>query len=263
MASRRVLGPTLQGGKDREAPPFGIGGRPGRLQLLTSHSHLLVLEAVWRTLCGLRLRESRAKWLLHSPGSPTTRLIRTPFCNVAHCVSASHQSTKQLLMGLFGNTQTDDTSSSMANQTSTVQDQVNLVGEGTVFEGTVRAESDVRASGRIIGTLDVEGKIMVAEEGSVEGEIDATNAEIAGQVHGEIRIEERLVLKSTARVDGMIETDRLVVEDGAQFTGECEMGTPVSESVGASGEEGRQNGEARPEPSEANEAESSEEIAEV
>ena len=166
-------------------------------------------------------------------------------------------------MGLFGNTQTDDTSSSMANQTSTVQDQVNLVGEGTVFEGTVRAESDVRASGRIIGTLDVEGKTMIAEEGSVEGEIDATNAEIAGQVHGEIRIEERLVLKSTARVDGMIETDRLVVEDGAQFTGECEMGTPVSESVGASGEQGRQNGEARPEPSEANEAESSEEVAEV
>ncbi|PSQ68291.1 MAG: polymer-forming cytoskeletal protein [Bacteroidetes bacterium QH_1_64_81] len=166
-------------------------------------------------------------------------------------------------MGLFGNTQTDDTSSSMANQTSTVQDQVNLVGEGTVFEGTVRAESDVRVSGRIIGTLDVEGKTMIAEEGSVEGEIDATNAEIAGQVHGEIHVEERLVLKSTARVDGMIETDRLIVEDGAQFTGECEMGTPVFESVGASGEEGRQNGEARPEPSEANEAESSSEVAEV
>lgn len=166
-------------------------------------------------------------------------------------------------MGLFGNTQTDDTSSSMANQTSSVQDQVNLVGEGTVFEGTVRAQSDVRASGRIIGTLEVEGKTMIAEEGAVEGEIIATNAEIAGQVQGEIHIEERLVLKSTARVDGKIETDRLVVEEGAQFTGECEMGTPVSEGVGASGEEGLQNGEVRPEASGADEAESSEEVAEA
>ena len=131
-------------------------------------------------------------------------------------------------MGLFGNSQTDDTSSPMANQTGTVQDQVNLVGEGTVFEGTVRAKSDVRASGRIVGTLEVEGKTMIAEEGEVEGEIIATNVEIAGQVQGEIHAEERLVLKSTARVDGTIETDRLVVEEGAEFTGECEMGTAVS-----------------------------------
>ncbi|PSQ82808.1 MAG: polymer-forming cytoskeletal protein [Bacteroidetes bacterium QS_1_65_9] len=166
-------------------------------------------------------------------------------------------------MDLFGNTQTDATSSSMANQTSTVQDHVNLVGDGTVFEGTVRAESDVRASGRIIGTLDVEGKTLIAEKGSVEGEIVATNAEIAGQVHGEIHVEERLVLKSTARVDGTIETDRLIVEEGAQFTGECEMGTSVPESVTPSGEEGRQNGEARPEGREADDTESSEEAAEA
>lgn len=145
-------------------------------------------------------------------------------------------------MGLFGNTQSDDSSSSMASQTGTVQDQVNLVGEGTVFEGTVRAESDVRASGRVVGTLEVEGKTMIAEEGVVEGEIIATNADIAGQVDGEIHVEERLVLKSSARVDGTIETDRLVVEEGAQFTGECEMGTPVPDRAASPDGEERRNG---------------------
>ena len=164
-------------------------------------------------------------------------------------------------MGLFGNTQSDDTSSDMANQTGTVQDQVNLVGEGTVFEGTVRAKSDVRASGRIIGTLEVEGKTMIAEEGTVEGEIIATNAEIAGQVQGEIHVEERLVLKSTARVDGKIETDRLVVEEGAQFTGECEMGTPISESTTAGDKQ--RSWETRSSETEATDDESSEEVAEA
>lgn len=129
----------------------------------------------------------------------------------------------------------------MANQTSTVQDQVNLVGEGTVFEGTVRAESDVRASGRIVGTLEVEGKTMIAEGGAVEGEIIATNADIAGQVEGEIHVEERLVLKSTARVDGKIETDRLVVEEGAQFDGECKMGTPIPDRTASPNGEGSQD----------------------
>lgn len=131
-------------------------------------------------------------------------------------------------MGLFNNTSNDTESSSMANQQTPAQDQINLVGKGTVFEGTVRAESDVRASGQIVGTLRVEGKAMIAESGSVDGEIIATNADIAGRVQGEIEIEERLVLKSTAQVDGNIETDRLVVEEGAEFTGECKMGTPIS-----------------------------------
>lgn len=132
-------------------------------------------------------------------------------------------------MGLFNDSSSsNDNSSSMANQQAPTQDQINLVGKGTVFEGTVRAESDVRASGKVVGTLRVEGKAMIAESGSVDGEIIATNADIAGRVQGEIQIEERLVLKSSARVDGNIETDRLIVEEGAQFTGECKMGTPIS-----------------------------------
>ncbi|MFO8099168.1 MAG: polymer-forming cytoskeletal protein [Salinibacter sp.] len=116
----------------------------------------------------------------------------------------------------------------MANQSSAAQDQVNLVGEGTVLEGTLRAENDVRTSGRIIGTLRVRGKAIVADGGAVEGEIYAVNADIAGHVEGEIHVEERLVLKSSAQVDGRIETDRLVVEEGAQFTGECKMDGSVS-----------------------------------
>lgn len=130
----------------------------------------------------------------------------------------------------------------MANQTSPVQDQVNLVGEGTVFEGTLRAESEVRASGRIVGTLEVEGKTMIAEGGAVEGEIIATNADIAGEVEGEIHVEERLVLKSTARVDGTIETDRLIVEEGAEFTGECNMGTPLPDRAASPDGEEHRNG---------------------
>lgn len=149
-------------------------------------------------------------------------------------------------MALFGNSHTDE-SSPMADQTSTVQDQVNLVGEGTVFEGTLRAKSDVRASGKIIGTLDVDGKAMVAESGTVEGEILATNADIAGQVEGEIHVEERLVLKSTAQVDGKVETDRLVVEEGAQFSGECEMGSPISSGTDSSDGRGSSGSSFRPE----------------
>ena len=124
----------------------------------------------------------------------------------------------------------------MASSKNSIQDQINLVGEGTVFEGTLRAESDVRASGKIVGKLNVDGKAIVAESGVVDGEIVATNADVAGRVEGEIHVSERLVLKSTARVDGNIETDRLVVEEGAVFTGECRMGEAVSAEKSAASE---------------------------
>lgn len=109
-------------------------------------------------------------------------------------------------------------------------DQVTMVGGGTVFEGTLRASGDVRISGRLVGTLSIDGKAIVAQEGAVEGEVAATSADIAGSVQGELLIEERLMLKSTARVDGNIHAGRIVVEEGALFTGQCEIGgVPGSE----------------------------------
>jgi cytoskeletal protein CcmA (bactofilin family) len=110
-------------------------------------------------------------------------------------------------------------------------DQLNMVGEGTVFEGTLRAESNVRVSGHIKGTLDVDGRVIVTQEGVVEGELRATDADVAGSVQGEIHITERLMLKSTARIDGSIAAGRIKVEEGALFAGQCKIGEDVSETV--------------------------------
>lgn len=152
-------------------------------------------------------------------------------------------------MALFGS---EKKQKPMAQQKGTVPQQINLVGEGTTFEGTLRADNDVRASGRIVGRLEVTGKAIVAESGTVEGEVVATNADIAGNVQGEVYIEDQLVLKSSARIDGTIETDRLVVEEGAVFTGECRMGQAASEkSAGMPTAESEIVEERPPQPSEA------------
>ncbi|SHK86048.1 bactofilin family protein [Rhodothermus profundi] len=107
---------------------------------------------------------------------------------------------------------------------TTAPNQLNLVGEGTVFEGTLRTPHDIRISGRVIGTLHVQGKAIIAAEGILEGELYASSADIAGRVQGDLVIEETLLLKETAQVEGRIQTGRLVVEAGAVFDGECRMG---------------------------------------
>lgn len=102
--------------------------------------------------------------------------------------------------------------------------QINMIAAGTEVEGTLRAKDDIRISGRIKGSLYVEGKAIIASDGVVDGDIHATEADISGIVNGEISVKGRLVLKTTARVDGAIKTSRLIMEEGALFEGKCEMG---------------------------------------
>jgi cytoskeletal protein CcmA (bactofilin family) len=114
----------------------------------------------------------------------------------------------------------------MAKQPNTaVSNQINMIGEGTVFEGTLTSESDIRISGRVEGKLEVKGKLIIAQEGQVEGEITAASLDVAGRVQGEIRVEERVVLKSSAVVDGNVQTGRIVIEEGAVYNGKCQMGS--------------------------------------
>ena len=107
-------------------------------------------------------------------------------------------------------------------------EQHNLIGRSTVLQGTLRSNGNVNISGTVEGNVEVEGRTMVMAGGVVEGEVSSTSAEIGGTVNGRVSVRERLVLKSTAVVEGDIRTGKLVVEDGAQFNGKCEMGTAAS-----------------------------------
>lgn len=127
-------------------------------------------------------------------------------------------------MALFRN---DNSDSPMAKQRSSAPappGQVNIIGQGTVIEGGLTAKSDVRISGKVIGNVNVEGKTVVTPEGVVEGEIRSSHADIAGRIEGEVFVHERLVLKESAVVEGNIHTAKLVIEDGATFSGSCAMG---------------------------------------
>lgn len=110
------------------------------------------------------------------------------------------------------------------DSTPSVPSQINLIAAGTSLEGTLSAKDDIRVSGSLKGTLKVEGKAIVAQEGHIEGEIIAADADVAGSVQGDITIKGRLVLKSTARIEGTIKTTRLIVEEGAIIDGTCRMG---------------------------------------
>jgi cytoskeletal protein CcmA (bactofilin family) len=101
---------------------------------------------------------------------------------------------------------------------------LNLIGTGTVIRGDIETAGDIRIDGTLIGKLTAKAKIVLGESAIIEGDIFCQNADISGAVMGNIIVEEMLTLKTTGRMHGDVITRKLVIEAGADFTGNCKMG---------------------------------------
>jgi cytoskeletal protein CcmA (bactofilin family) len=98
-----------------------------------------------------------------------------------------------------------------------------FIDQGSEFSGKLNFKDTVRIDGRFEGEISSENTLIVGETGAVTATIKSQVVVISGEVHGEITATGQVVLHKTAKVDGNIHTARLVVEDGAIFTGRIEM----------------------------------------
>ena len=109
--------------------------------------------------------------------------------------------------------------------------QTNLLVSGTVIKGDVITESNIRVDGKLIGNLKVNGKLVLGQNGIIEGEVICLNASIEGELKGNIKVDGLLVLKETSRIEGNINTHKIGVLEGAQFTGNCIMNSNSSHQL--------------------------------
>ncbi len=117
----------------------------------------------------------------------------------------------------------------MAKQQDSDNQAYNLIDAGTVLKGDIQTKGNIRIDGVLIGTIRSKGKVVVGPGGKVEGEIECQNADISGTLKAKINVEQLLALKSTANIYGDIQTQKLSIEPGANFTGTCSMGGMVKE----------------------------------
>ncbi len=118
-----------------------------------------------------------------------------------------------------GNQSTKETSKNGGLSSS-----VNIIGEGTSIQGDINSNGDIRVDGKITGTIVSKAKVAVGPTGEVIGDIVCKNADISGKIKGKINISELLFLKSTSVLEGSVKTEKLVIESGAKFNGDCKMG---------------------------------------
>ena len=124
---------------------------------------------------------------------------------------------------MFGNKKKETAPSKNGIIPSPASHSLNSLVNGTVVEGTVKSESDIRVDGVIKGSLNCSSKVIIGPTGFVEGEIRCTNAVIEGRFEGNLTVAELLNVRETAKVSGDVKTKQLIVQSGALFDVSCKM----------------------------------------
>jgi len=106
---------------------------------------------------------------------------------------------------------------------------VNMIGAGTVITGDVYSKGDIRVDGTLKGSVTTEGKVVLGKEGVIEGDVVCKNADVSGILKAKITVSQLLSLKTSAKLNGDITTNKLSIEPGAEFTGSCSMGAVIKD----------------------------------
>ena len=119
--------------------------------------------------------------------------------------------------------------SPMAKNQETESPEINIIRKGTEIKGDITCAGDIRIDGSLQGSLISEGKLVVGATGVIDGKVTCKNADVSGKIKAKLVVKELLQLKASANILGDINTNKLSIEPGANFTGTCNMGSVVKD----------------------------------
>jgi cytoskeletal protein CcmA (bactofilin family) len=93
----------------------------------------------------------------------------------------------------------------------------SVIGADVVIKGDISASADLHIDGTIEGDIQC-AALVQGETSSIKGAIIAESARLAGTVTGAITARELVILK-TARIEGDVHYDALMIEQGAAVEG--------------------------------------------
>ena len=106
---------------------------------------------------------------------------------------------------------------------------VNIISSSTQINGDIVSKNDIRIDGSLKGSVKIDGKLVVGDEGIIDGDVFCSDADISGSVKGKITVSQLLSLKASAKLDGDIVTNKLAIEPGCSFSGSCSMGAVIKD----------------------------------
>ncbi len=101
------------------------------------------------------------------------------------------------------------------------------IGKSIAIKGEIKADEDLYFDGMLEGKLNLGShRLTIGPNGRVSASIRAGEAEIHGNVDGDIEAINKIVIRSNARLTGNLKMAGIVIEDGAYFKGGIDIATP-------------------------------------
>ena len=100
----------------------------------------------------------------------------------------------------------------MAKAADMDTNSANLIQSGTEIKGDVITQGNIRIDGKLTGTLDCKGKLIIGKTGELDGTVECSNAEVQGRLHASMKVNGLLSLKSTSKLLGDIIVKKLKMQ---------------------------------------------------
>jgi cytoskeletal protein CcmA (bactofilin family) len=97
--------------------------------------------------------------------------------------------------------------------------------------GELHIDGDVHLSGTVQGEIHATGNVEVGDEAKVNASLAGGDVSIRGHVSGPVTARKKLVVAKSGSLTGDVHVARLVIQDGASFSGKVSMGPQPAVSI--------------------------------
>ena len=105
-----------------------------------------------------------------------------------------------------------------------------VIGKGMKIDaGLISGKGVIRVEGEYFGDIKTEGDLILLKSGYICGNISASSAYISGSITGNVACSDLLHIKTTGKVKGDVESEAILMDEGALFIGRSLMNERVSE----------------------------------
>jgi len=106
-----------------------------------------------------------------------------------------------------------------------ITNTTNIIGENSIFEGTIKLDGSLRIDGTFTGEKLSMEHLVIGKTGRIKSDLNVTSTVIEGTVLGNIFASIRTMLLPTANILGDITTPELIIQKGVVWDGHCHIST--------------------------------------
>lgn len=109
-------------------------------------------------------------------------------------------------------------------RTDVARTDVAHIGKSVIIKGELSGSEDLYLDGEVEGNIDLHNhNLVIGPNGRVRANVQAKDVVIHGKVDGNVTGVDKVELKKSAQLNGDINTQRIVIEDGAFFKGAIDI----------------------------------------